>query len=56
MFVNSIIYLVMHLELGRYICATCENWDKHKSEDEFVASNKEDEETKNIRRTFRQSI
>lgn len=48
MFINNTVYLLIDLELGRYICATCENWDKHKLKDKFLAGNKENKEYKDM--------
>lgn len=50
MFADSIIRLVIGLELGRYIYIARGNWNNYKSDNKLVIGNEEDEKSKDIKR------
>lgn len=49
LFADGTICLATSLELSRYICAICRNWNNYKPKNKLVANNKEDEKPKDMK-------
>lgn len=52
MFVDSIARITKSLELKKHICISCENRNNYKLKNKFATDNKEDKETKDIKKSL----